>query len=762
MASYPMPDDGERDFVNLSAIPLEAIERIEVLKDGASAVYGSDAMAGVVNVILKKSYSGSMASAEIGTSYKHDGTTRHYSFTTGTGDLNTDGYTAYVSFEFRHQNPVRMADRDYLNVTDWSAFSPDGQNLDTGNPYFELVPKTQSFDVLGRVVKALPNDWQLSFEASAFNSAARQLGVFNDVTDGVTSFNFGPRNASSPVPYNSANFPYTFTPPANAGSDWGWMPDVGPQTQQSHTATYRAVLELTGAWSGWSVEAALGLTRSQMELTSSNFVSLSGLQAALDSGSYSFPVNPSFPYARRASDGVYAQIAPTGSSTSTNDLHFLSLRGTRELMPLPGGPLAIGTGVEFTHRSLHEEFPDNFARGDQYSPIYAFAIGQQNVTAAYAEVVAPLLKGLELDAALRVDHYDTYGNSTTPKLGLKYSPSRQFTVRGTYAQGFRAPNPAEMGTAGSTSGVLNPLNDPLHCTATDSSGCGITFPELQVSNPNLKPEKSQSYTLGLIVEPSRQFNLSLDYYDITIKDQIVSVGLLGQLQLNDPAAYGATLYRDPATTQIVYETYPFINASRTRTSGIDADLRARFDLHEAGRLTAELNLTHMLQYDMTFGGTTYALAGTHGPGFISGDTGTPKDRAALSLKWEYAGLEMTGTLNYISSFSVLDPTGGINDCGDALINTFHDADGNAVTPPSQFCRVGSLTTFNLAGRYNVNDKLALSASVTNLFNAHAPYDLQTFGTPGNGAQYGGAPYNPALHQDGALGRFITVGASYRF
>jgi iron complex outermembrane receptor protein len=98
MASYPMPDDGERDFVDIASIPIDAIERIEVLKDGASAIYGSDAIAGVVNVILKKTFVGTTVSAETGISSKGDGATQHFSLTTGWGDLDKDGHNAYIAF----------------------------------------------------------------------------------------------------------------------------------------------------------------------------------------------------------------------------------------------------------------------------------------------------------------------------------------------------------------------------------------------------------------------------------------------------------------------------------------------------------------------------------------------------------------------------------------------------------------------------------------------------------------------------------------
>ena len=106
---------------------------------------------------------------------------------------------------------------------------------------------------------------------------------------------------------------------------------------------------------------------------------------------------------------------------------------------------------------------------------------------------------------------------------------------------------------------------------------------------------------------------------------------------------------------------------------------------------------------------------------------------------------------------MLDPSYGIPTCAVALVAEF-----NGANPPSNFCRVPSFTEVNLSARYLLTKNWELHASVTNLFNRQAPYDLQTFGSAGNGAGTGGAPYDPALAQDGAIGRFFMVGARYTF
>src|SRR3984885_6206592 len=209
---YPLTDDAERNFVDLSAIPFNAIDRVEVLKDGASAVYGSDAIGGVVNIILKKSYNGSELTVEEGTSEKNDGTLTHLAGITGFGDLEADGHNAYLAVDFHHQDRILASHRDgpFTNL-DWSGY-PGGINTTPGaanNPYtyfpssitgylvnpftasglpfaylpgcnataaaangctytlpgMQIQPPTEQINVLGKFTQTLFTDWEGSVQA---------------------------------------------------------------------------------------------------------------------------------------------------------------------------------------------------------------------------------------------------------------------------------------------------------------------------------------------------------------------------------------------------------------------------------------------------------------------------------------------------------------------------------------------------------------------------------------------------------------------
>lgn len=826
MAPYALSDDNQRSFVDISQIPLEAIDRIEVLKDGASSIYGSDAVAGVVNVILKKTYVGSEISAEVGTTTQGGGTTTHASGIYGWGDLANDGHNAYFSLEYRNQEQIRVTQRlgKAFTNTDWSG--EGGNNLtpgvpnslnagyprsntgylidpDTGaisgflpgcdptrfaagqctyrNTGLQIQPQTQNINLVGSFTQKLPSDWELKLKGSLFDSRAQQANEYSTTggIGGLTGVAYRPGGVPSITP---ANAPLLVTVPATYPGNTTGLPQIlqynfsnlGATLTTVESQTYRFVGDLTGSIGKWDVTASAGYTENDVKQKVRGAVNYLNIQSALN--------DPTTPYlvgqaAGGNSAAADAFIAPPASAKATDKLSFLSLRASRELLPLAGGPLAIGVGTEFTHRELNSLAPDAFADG-LATGNNAFAVGTQNVSAAYLELVAPVLKNLELDGAVRFDKYSGSSSSTTPKLGFKFAPLKELTLRGTYAEGFRAPNPAENGTSGS-SFYYTTYQDPKLCPnsagTTDPATlpgnypqqCAVPLLAVQQPNAQLQPEKSKSYTLGLIFEPNKTFNLSADFYDIKIKNQIISASsdplynFENNLVRNPPTLQpfnspDGTVNATPPVGNIAFVPFPYENAQFTHTRGVDLNGRLKFNLESYGKLSVELNETHVFTYQQGgTDGTIYQLAGTHGPSGVSGDTGNPKDRAQLVTTWDRGPLTVVGTVNWISSFSVIDPTVGSNDCQTAINNSFSGPAFSGEVP-SRYCRVASFTTVDLFGSYKLDNHWTLHASVLNAFNKEAPLDFQTYGGAGN------TFYDAGLHQAGAVGRFVNIGASYKF
>jgi len=825
MAPYALSDDGQRSFVDISQIPFEAIERIEILKDGASSVYGSDAVAGVVNVILKKSVVGGSISAEGGQTSHSDGRTAHVSGIYGWGDLGADGHNTYLAVEYRKQKKILVTDRlgkDFTR-TDWTALG--GRDRSRGVPtpsngglpgsttgYFidpdtfeisgflpgcnqamldanqcayhdedlELQPETRNINLIASHIQNLGSGWQLNLKGSVFQSDAEQLGRYATSGangGGLTALQYGPKYPN-PVSTPLAG-PLQLTVPASyPGNPTGLpqllqynFPELGGGRTELKARTLRFVGDLTGSIGSWDVTASVGWSRSRVKQAIDGNFNLANLQAAFN--------DPTHPYlVGQAASGNAATlrqfIAPTAHTEATSTLEYMSLRGSRELMDLSGGPLSLGLGAEYTRRKLDAVAPEAVESGEQIGN-NAWAIGNQSIGAMYAELVAPVMKNLELDASVRFDRVMGLAKATTPKVGFKYVPVKEMTLRGTYTKGFRAPNPAETGNTGAFFGA-NGVPDPILCPndgpdPTVIPGnyplqCSVGLGGAQQPGKNLKPEKSQSYTLGMIIEPSKMFNMSADYYHIKMTNQIISAisdpnyDPMPFVVRGTPVAQpfilpdGTQGTNTPAVGNMLFAPYPYENASATTTRGLDIDMRFRFNVEGVGKFTAELIESHMFSYKQAItGGPTVELAGTHGPSGVSGDTGNPKDRAQLILGFDNGPLNVTGTTNWISGYDVIDPSSSSAlTCKSAIAN----GSGVFANAPAEFCRVKHFTTFDLNVNYKLSDKWTLRASILNLFDKEPPLDFQTYGSAAS------TFYNPALHQSGAVGRFFNIGANYKF
>ncbi len=825
MAPFPLSDDGQRPFVDISSIPFSAVERIEILKDGASAIYGSDAIAGVVNVILKKRVSGTLLSADLGRTQHGGGANGKASVMHGFGG---DELSGYVALEFRKQDEIKLNQRSgewtkfdwrdeggidlrpgarnplvatprlatpYLQVPGSASTDPTNfafypgctyadmraSNCTYENTWAQLQPKTENLNLIGRLNARLSADWDLQITASRFNSKSQQTPQPAPIPFatfvGVTAIGPGltPRIVGS-------NLPFT-VPASYPGNTLGvaagvrGLVDVNAlrQTDIDSDST-RLVAELSGSAAGWDLNAALGLTKVKTVRTFRGFVNFPNLSAALNRATDPFLI------AGGNSQAVLDFVTPTVSDAVTNELNFVGARASRELWSLPGGPLGLALGLDFRHKKLNAPNPVQVQEGAMGLP-GAFALGAEKNTSAYVEINAPVLKSLELSAAARYDHYDTYGNSSTPKLGFKFAPSKAFAVRGTVSRGFRAPSATENGVGGSLF-AFNAIRDPVLCAVNGADGkpdltaaanvpafCTFSPVYLQATSKDVKPEKSKSFTLGVIVEPVRGWSTTLDYYRITVDDQIIPAASLPSYDPVAAAVRGTpqqVTFGDGRTGlspvgPIAYSNVPYVNGQRTQTSGVEFETRYRFGLAEYGELAVGLQLTHMLSYDQTLNGVTFKLAGTHGPSIIGGNTGNPRNRAQLNLSYSRGPFSATTTFNRVGSYDVTDPSLGITDCING-INANNSQFANGATPPERYCKIAPFTSTNLSLQYRLSPAFTLRGSVVNLFDKEPPVDLNTYGGSGANASSNGSgtPYNPSLHQAGAVGRFFSVGVDYKF
>jgi len=825
MVPYPLSDDGQRNFVDASSIPFVAVDRIDVLKDGASAEYGSDAIAGVINVILRKSFTGLQATVEGGTTSHDDGTTWHLSLIGGRGDLAADGYNAYLAVEYRHQDNILSINRSGVwNTLDWTPYGGYNNSWGAGTtnpgqapyaaplggylvnpavglldpsavflgacnykafisnectyypPRLELQPQTGNLNLLGRYTQNLVGDWRVVLTGTLFRSEAEQVFPYPSVsTSPYQNVTYAP---GLPAPILVPPYGIRFTVPATYPGNTFRQPtqvvvpltELGQTEGQFVTDTWRLFATVTGTAAGWDLDLTGGLMYAALHERSMGYLDGEALQSALNNG-----------YVFGSTNGA-SLFAPVEEVTDTNALQVIDLRAVRAVAELRGGPLSLAVGTGFYHLTKDSPAAPAVASGVQYGFDF-FAIGTETNTGAYLEVTAPLIRGLELDGAVRWDHFAGYASSINPKLGLKYSPVSLLTLRGTYGTGFRAPNPAEAGVTGTLGFSGYPATDPVLCPSGTGTHVGdfpsqcLIYPAgVEVAGKDLQPEKSTNYTFGVIVKPTEATALSVDYWDIRINEDIES-GVSALFLGDDPSMFplvrgvvqvlpevtsigpgGPVLTPEPTPVgPYAYQLFPYVNFSQTHVNGVDVDLTTHIDLRDAGRLSGSLNYTHLIHYLFGFAPHLVDLAGTHGPTIVSGDTGNPKNRATASLAWDRGRANITLSANYVGSFNITDPSNGTTTCAAALNSSYYRFPvGVSPVGLGSWCNVAHFTSFDLYGQYAFTRQFSAHAAVLNLLGTPPPLDLQTYGSASSAA------YNPSMHQAGAVGRFFNIGGTYIF
>lgn len=781
-SAYADPNTGNSTVYNLNAIPIDAIERIEVLKDGASAIYGSDAMAGVVNVILRRDYQGGEVSASYSTNSDDIFTNYRASATVGFGNLAKDRFNILVSIEHYHRDPVNIKELKYVPVDDlvrlgnWrttqsaNGYPPNyfRENVlgngnfatfvayDTRCPASQVINNRCRYDLYNDINISFKQDRDALFTRGTFN-VAPELSVFGEFTYSRVKTNYfsTPSFFSNrlsvwgtstgqlrtyriilPVghPDNPATVPvaaaYTFA-------------DVGRRTSDQTNDTYRALAGVKGVFAGWDYESAVLWNSNERTDVDGGYLYFPGLQQALNDRSYRLYGNNSAETLAR----VGTSVTEKGKASVT----MWDLKGTRDLFAMAGGQMAVAAGVEVRKEELSITPDARIVAGDIVGRGTTAADGSRNVQALYAELSIPFIKNVETQLALRTEHYSDFGNSTTPKLGAKWTILPSFAVRGTWAQGFRAPALSQISES-SVQAFNNGVRDPLRCPTVVSSNadCSTSFASFIKANPELKPEKSDNFTLGFIASPLRDFNVSVDYFNIRRKDQIDRFS--STYILARESQFPGAIVRDPNQATwlpgmpnsgpIQAAIRQFFNLAETRTSGIDLDASLTTSLGSMGKLNTTISGTYLLSYE-------YAVAKTDPLVDHVGTYGGPSDalprfRGNLTSTWNYGPFSMLGRVNYVHGW--FEGAGGSEEQGGGC---FFPA--SRLTSPD--CRVKPWTTLDLGLTYTGIKNLRMGLLVRNIQNKQAPFDPDYSSTTSRG-------FNPNYHNP--LGRYYTVNLSYKF
>ncbi|GGP26327.1 TonB system transporter [Silvimonas amylolytica] len=754
--------------VDLNAIPMATIERIDVLPAGVSAVYGSDAEAGVINFITKKSIQGATLEVKYLDPQHPGGITKEVSVTGGKGSLADDGFNIYGSFSAQKSSEIKTTDRsfatDRLNPNGVSAYTGPANYADAGIGFYNPLGTTCNPPVLvydsgsGICREQTPLYYGIQPETEQYSAtvkASKQAGDNLFALQYVgTQTTTKTKVAPSPLIPGSASNTFTISPgnpnyPTNIPATevdpdtgdvynnvnqqpvtlYGRSTQLGPRIDEYVSTTQRVLATAEGQLGSWDYKSGLGYSQNSVRhYLTGGYVGESLLQPALDAGT----VNP-FSDSTAGWDSVQVNGKEEQDKYSVTMADF---HASKEVYQLPAGAVAVSFGAEARHESLQSHFTDLATQAMSTGLQYAVdTSGSRNVYALSAEAQFPIIKNLDVDIALRDDYYADVGNSFSPMVSLKYQPIKEVAFRASGSTGFRAPSLYDKYQPASTSFTANPYNDPLLCpggTVNSAAGgvkgrdCGQQM-QLQTSgNTNLQPEKSTSASFGVILEPIKSLTATVDFWWTDISHTISPMN--EEAIFGNPEKYADRFVRD-SNGVLLYVLDPTQNLGDTNTSGIDLSAAWSLPKTAIGNFTVTYNGTYLTKFDYQFeeGGQYF-----HGVGNFAQYNNAPIFRYKQNLNLNWVKGNWSGILG-------------------STYQTGYKDQNNQDEFPGSDNHVASYILWNLSGTYVYQKDLTITAGIKNLFDKAPPYSNQVYAF-----QQG---YDPRVTD--SVGRAYYLQASYK-
>jgi iron complex outermembrane receptor protein len=725
--------------VNLNFIPVSALERVEILKDGASAIYGADAMAGVINFILRKEFSGVQLSAYGGETQHGGGAQKQATVAAGYGDLAVDRFNVFVVANYQKDDVLHARDRPFSRTGYRPEEGADNTNLETFpanirgsmllNPAFATgcmppvsipIPGTQrcGHDTLA-VINIVPpvertnvfgaTTWQLDVDNQLF---AQYLYSYNRYVlirnQAPSSEQFNPDRRPIVYPAAGPFYPTEFAAANGISGNltllYRTLP-LGPITDKLQTDAQRLVAGAQGSVASWDYDAAWIYSENTQEYFGvSGRVSARRLIAAMASGLIN-PFGPSGP----EGDALLASTeAPGEVFHNKGTTNSFEIKASREIYDLPAGPLAFALGVEARREQLDIAYSPEQTSGDILGSTTAQSTsGSRSVEAVFAELNVPIAKALEAQFAARYDHYSDFGSTTNPKVAIRWQPMKSLLLRSSYGTGFRAPTIPDLYTPVSSGFTRARYSDPQRCPTTRSD-CGVVFRVLSGGNPELQAEESEQFNFGVVWEPAMGFSIGVDYWKI---NKTETIGALSDAQLfNNFDRFSATNFvRGPPDATfpllpgpILYVYEPKQNLGDLRSSGVDVDLTYRGMDTSIGRFGLKFNGTYVAQWQQQLDGVNY----TRGVGRNVVGEAIPRWRHSLALNWNYGPWGGTLVQNFSSGYT----------------------DENFINSAKDERSVGANDVWKAQGTFTGFKNTTIALGIKNLFDRTPPFSNQsTFG-----------------------------------
>lgn len=793
--------------VDLNSIALGAIERVEVLRDGASAVYGTDAIAGVINFITRKDFRG----GEVSISYKKPqasggGDTTAASATIGFGDLAKDRFNIFANVTYDKFKELKALDRAFA-ATSFLPNAPGGRfDRTSGNTF----PATINVAGVGAVNPGVATGClpPFSFQTSATSACRFDYAAVIDVlppqekkagllrgtfalspnhelfaeynkTETTSSFPISPSPISNATTFNGDDvlypaggkyYPKAINPatgklengvlwyqpgttsltrfvPLSGDLSIAWRSvEAGPRTNEAKATQDRLVLGAQGTFGNWDYNAAyLRSTSKATESYINGWISETKLlhsTCAAGSGPCG-PLNPTYtahaidpninPWGLQDAAGLAALDAakilePTRISKSTRE--SIDGRISGDIMKLPAGNVSMAIGAEYRKESYNDVPQAVLSSGDVIGGggDQQAVNGSRKVSAIFGEFSVPVFKGFEALAQFRYDKYSDFGNTTNPKIGFRWQASPSLVLRSSYGTGFRAPTLPDLLQPISQTNTGASWNDPFYEAKVgncfDSRGeptanfnpayCQAQLTVKQGGNPNLGPEKSKQWNIGMVFQPVRDWSATIDFWQIKMRDQIgiadpdslladflsaylenpdasydpstARLSAAGKAALNGGAS-GVGIVRDAKTGYLDYVSAQFNNIASIKTKGIDLSLKGVLARTSMGQFNLGLETSYLLSRKQD-GVETVGIYQSFGP--------VVRTKNNVSLDWMQGSWAADLAYRWQS---------GYRDSGDTR-------------------DVGSYEIFDLSVAYRGIKNLTVRAGIQNLFDRDPPYSRQ--------------------------------------
>jgi iron complex outermembrane receptor protein len=719
---------------DINSLPIGAIERVEILKDGASAIYGADAVAGVINFITKTDYQGIEGTGTFGVSSRGDGQETRVGLAAGFGDLTKDRFNVLLGIDYFKRDPILRKDRDLtksVNFTRFggsdarSSFAPTGNvvNPNTGGfvglTYAPCAPENLQVSI---------NRCRYDFNASlltSYNGADRlsalAVGTFQ-VTPSIKAF--GEVTFSTSKDHFDAHpVPDFFVVPITDPAQQAWeIPGApgqiyiagrfmqgGPRMTDRKSDFINAALGAEGTLGAydWKVNFSHGL--SKITNNDSGYYNANLWFPATSSGAIDPTVGTNDPAFVES-----LKVRPVRKGES--ELTTVNFQLNGELFKLPAGPVQFAVGGAYNRESL-DDTPDPLSQaGLVVGSIQQSAVSaSRNNKAVFAELAIPVTKTLEGQLAVRYDKYPN-ASATSPKVAAKWSVTPELALRGSFTRSFRAPVLKQLYGA-QEEGAIN-ITDQDLCDILGIVGvCDIAAFQVNGSNPGLQPEKGKTLNLGVVFEASRNVSASIDWWKINKTSDISSPTIASAIE--------SGLYTFANGRYFVFTNLQ--NIAERETAGIDVDARIRLP----GTFLGNVSVRNLLTYYTT--NKTRSSSGDSWAEF-NGTYATPRWRNGLNVTVENGPWTVGTSLRSVAGF--------------------YDSDRD-FSVAKNARKVGSHEELDLLVQYSGIKNLDLSVGVKNLLDNDPPFSLQNASSNAY-TQMGFAELYTAR------GRYFYVTAKYAF